>query len=172
MSKKTVNYRKINRKKVKNFSKNNKKRRKKSTKKRRKARGKEDEVPFILKKRLEQQGIYEPGIISKMLQDVTRNTVRAAITRKNLKDSYSNYIREKRKQKFSMQEKFEKNKKRIDEINKLLKDPKIMQTDGPSRSTRSKSKIESSNKYKQLISEKEKLVNENDSISYILSRRY
>jgi len=158
MSKKSINYRKINRKKY--------------TKKNRKARGKEHEVPFILKKRLEQQGIYEPGIISKMLQDITKNSVKAAISRKNLADSYSKYIQEKRKQKILMQEKFEENKKKIAEIKLALKDNKILLTDGPSNRTRSKSKSKLSNPYKELISEKEKLINENDSIRYILSHRY
>ena len=162
MSKKSINYRKINRKKI----------RKKYTKKNRKARGKEDEVPFILKKRLEQQGIYEPGIISKMLQDITKNSVKAAISRKNLADSYSKYFQEKRKQKILMQEKFEENKKKIAEIKLALKDNKILLTDGPSNRTRSKSKSKLSNPYKELISEKEKLINENDSIRYILSHRY
>ena len=171
MSKSNKIYSRINKKKVKKTTKNNNnKRRKKFTKK--KARGKEDELPFVLKKRLEQQGIYEPGLVSKMLQDITRNSVKAAITRKNLSHSYSKYIQEKRKQKFLMQEKFEKNKKRINEINKLLKDPKIIQTDSPSRSTRSKSKSKNSNQYRELISEKEKLENNNYSITYILSLRY
>ena len=50
--------------------------------KNRKGTGLEDEVPFLLKKRLETQGIYEPGIVREMLRDVTRNSVRAAMSRK------------------------------------------------------------------------------------------
>ena len=107
-----------------------------------------------------------------MLQDITKNSVKAAISRKKLADSYSKYIQEKRKQKILMQEKFEENKKKIAEIKLALKDNKILLTDGPSNRTRSKSKSKLSNPYKELISEKEKLINENDSIRYILSHRY
>lgn len=140
--------------------------------KNRKGKGPEDEVPFLLKKRLENQGIYEPGIVSEMLRDVTRNTVKAAMSRKRLMDSYKQYREEKKVQADSMKKKFEENKKRIDEINKLLKDKKILLTDSPSTRTRSKSKSKSNNQYSQLILEKERLINENHSISYILNRRF
>lgn len=138
----------------------------------RKGKGPEDEVPFLLKKRLENQGIYEPGIVSEMLKDVTRNTVKAAISRKRLMDSYKQYREEKKVQADSMKKKFEENKKRISEINLLLKDKKTLLTDGPSSRTRSKSKSGTSNLYRELISEKERLTNENNSISYILNNRF
>tara|TARA_B100000902_G_C27317459_1_gene922250 strand:+ start:3923 stop:4360 length:438 start_codon:yes stop_codon:yes gene_type:complete len=138
----------------------------------RKGKGLEDEVPFLLKKRLENQGIYEPGIISQMLKDVTRNTVKAAMSRKHLMDSYKQYREEKKLQADSMKKKFEKNKERIAKINILLKDKKTLLTDSPSTRTRSKSKSRTSNQYRELISEKERLVNENYSITYILNRRF
>ena len=75
--------------------------------KNRKGKGPEDEVPFLLKKRLENQGIYEPGIVSEMLKDVTRNTVKAAMSRKRLMDSYKQYREEKKVQADSMKKKFE-----------------------------------------------------------------
>ena len=140
--------------------------------KNRKGKGPEDEVPFLLKKRLENQGIYEPGIVSEMLKDVTRNTVKAAMSRKRLMDSYKQYREEKKVQADSMKKKFEENKKRIEEINILLKDKKTLLTDGPSTRTRSKSRSRPSNVYRELISEKEKLTNENSSITYILNRRF
>lgn len=145
-----------------------------------KGRGQEDELPFLLKKRLEKQGIYEPGIVSEMLRDVTRNSVKTAISRKHLMDSYKKYRDEKKVQADSMKEKRKKNKRRIEEIDLLLNKPEIMQTDAPSRSTRSQTKLkvlsinksQSSNEYKKLISEKERLINENSSITYILDRRF
>lgn len=137
-----------------------------------KGKGIEDEVPFLLKKRLENQGIYEPGIVSEILKDVTRNTVKAAMSRKRLMDSYKQYREEKKVQADSMKKKLEQNKERITEINVLLKDKKTLLTDGPSSRTRSKSKSGSSNLYRELISEKERLTNENSSISYILNNRF
>lgn len=138
----------------------------------RKGRGPEDEVPFLLKKRLESQGIYEPGIVNQMLRDVTRNTVKTAISRKRLMDSYKQYREEKKLQADSMKKKIKQNKERIAAINLQLKDKKILLTDGPSSRTRSKSKSKSSNLYRELISEKEKLINENSSLTYILTRRF
>ena len=138
----------------------------------RKGKGPEDEVPFLIKKRLERQDIYEPGIVSQILRDVTRNTVKAAMSRKRLMDSYKQYRKEKKQQADSMKKKLEQNRERITEINVLLKDKKILLTDGPSSRTRSKSKSGTSNLYRQLILEKERLINENDSITYILNSRF
>ena len=87
-------------------------------------------------------------------------------------DSYKQYREEKKVQADSMKKKFEENKKRIEEINILLKDKKTLLTDGPSTRTRSKSRSRPSNVYRELISEKEKLTNENSSITYILNRRF
>jgi hypothetical protein len=167
-----------------------------------KGRGPEDEVPFLLKKRLEKQGTYEPGIVSEMLRDVTRNSVKAAMSRKRLMDSYKKYREEKkieaamsrkrlmdsykkyREEKKieadTMKKKFRENKRRIEEIDLLLNKPEIMQTDAPSRSTRSQTKLkvisinksQPSNEYRKLISEKERLINENSSITYILNIRF
>ena len=159
--------------KTKNKTKNKRKnKRKNKTKEYKKGRGPEDEVPFLLKKRLENQGIYEPGIVSEMLKDVTRNTVKAAISRKRLMDGYKQYREEKKLQADSIKKKKEQNKERISEINTLLKDKKTLLTDSPSTRTRSKSKTRLSNQYTELISEKERLINENDSITYILNRRF
>ena len=107
-----------------------------------------------------------------MLKDVTRNTVKATMSRKRLMDSYKQYREEKKVQAASMKKKFEENKKRISEINRLLKDKKTLLTDGPSSRTRSKSKSTPSNLYRELISEKEKLINENYSFKYILSSKF
>lgn len=155
--------------KTKNKTKN---KRKNKTKQYKKGRGPEDEVPFLLKKRLENQGIYEPGIVSEMLKDVTRNTVKAAMSRKRLMDGYKQYREEKKLQADSMKKKKEQNKQRIAEINTLLKDKKTLLTDSPSSRTRSKSKSRPSNQYIELISEKERLINENNSITYILNHRF
>lgn len=144
----------------------------------RKGKGIEDEVPFLLKKRLENEGIYEPGIVSKMLRDVTRSSVKAAISRKHLMDSYKQFREEKKVQADSMKEKIKQNKERIIKIDVLLKDKKTLLTDSPSSRTRSKSKTkttrstDTSNQYRELISEKEKLINENSSILYILNKRF
>ena len=145
-----------------------------------KGRGPEDEVPFLLKKRLEKQGTYEPGIVSEMLRDVTRNSVKAAMSRKRLMDSYKKYREEKKIEADTMKKKFRENKRRIEEIDLLLNKPEIMQTDAPSRSTRSQTKLkvisinksQPSNEYRKLISEKERLINENSSITYILNIRF
>ena len=136
-----------------------------------KGRGPEDEVPFLLKKRLENQDIYEPGIISKILKDVPRNTVKAAISRKSLMDSYKQHIKEKKLEADSLKKKFKQNEERIKKINELLQDKKILQTDGPSNRTRSKSKSKQNNLYINLNSEKQELISENHSIKYNLNHR-
>jgi len=125
-----------------------------------------------LKKRLEIQGIYEPGIVREMLRDVTRNSVRAAMSRKHLMDSYKQFSEEKKLQTDSMKKKFRENKKRIQEIDILLKDKEILLTDGSSTRTRSKSKSTPRNQYRELISEKERLTSKNSSITYILNHRF
>ena len=94
------------------------------------------------------------------------------MSRKRLMDSYKQYREEKNVQADSMKKKFGENKKRIQEIDILLKDKKTLLTDSPSTRTRSKSKSKSNNQYSQLILEKERLINENDSISYILNRDF
>ena len=145
MSKKDIKYTRIKKKK---FTKNRKKRIKKSTKKNKiKAFGKEYLIPYSLTRFLEKHGVYEPGIVKIILHDISIQDVKKGI----------------------MQEKFEKNKKRIIEIDNLLKDPKILQTDGPSRCTRSKEKKDSwkrCNKFNKLISEKERLIKENYFITH------
>ena len=57
-------------------------------------------------------------------------------------------------------------------IFKGVKDKKTLLTDGPSIRTHLKSRSRPSNVYSKLISKKERLTNENSSITYILNRRF
>ena len=136
-------------------------------------RGAEDEVPFLLKKQLEKHNVYQPELVSKMLTGVLRESVKASIARKRLMDTYREYRETLKQEKESADKQIKENNKRLQEIERLLLDPKILLGDGPSRSTRGSKKInpDQISEYRRLLDERERLRRQNDSITYRLSRR-
>lgn len=57
-----------------------------------KGKGREDEVPYLLKEVFSKKGVYEPGLVRKILTNVPKKSVTKAITDKELMTIYKKHV--------------------------------------------------------------------------------
>ena len=132
-------------------------------------RGKEDEVPFLLKQKLEDMGMYEPGIVQNIMSDVPKTSVKRAITMAD----YRKWHKEKeiRKQKIRTDnlEIMRKSKKEIKELEDRLLEIDSLRQDGPARRTRGSKRSESHQNWAKDIVNMKARIEELRRLTYRLS---
>ena len=130
-----------------------------------KGKGPEDEVPYLLKKLFSKEGVYEPGLVDKILTNVPKKSVTKAINDKKLMAVYRKHIDDRALKKSKLETQLKEKVEELKIIQEKLEDPKIIRSNGPSRSTRSASKKSQQSEYDTLTNKKKKIESEIDTLT-------
>jgi len=120
---------------------------KKSKKNKMKGKGSANELPFLLKKVFSKKGVYEPGLVDKILKNIPKKSYAQSIKYRKIQDQLKN-----------------KNKE-LEEIKEKLQKPEIISSNGPARSTRSASKKSQQSEYTTLNNRKNRIEREIDTLN-------
>jgi len=132
-------------------------------------RGKEHEVPFLLKQKLEDMGMYEPGIVQNIMSDVPKHSTKRAITMADYRKWHKENEIRKQKIRTDNLEIMRKSKKEIKELeDRLLKIDRLRQ-DGPARRTRGSKHSESQQKWAEDTAKMKARIEELFRLNYRLS---
>ena len=120
---------------------------KKSKKNKMKGKGSANELPFLLKKIFSKKGVYEPGLVDKILTNIPKKSYAESIKYRKIQDQLKN-----------------KNKE-LEKIKEKLQKPEIISSNGPARSTRSASKKSQQSEYTTLNNRKNRIESEIDTLN-------
>ena len=140
---------------------------KQSKKNKIKGKGPENEVPYLLKKLFSKEGVYEPGLVDKILTNIPKKSVTKAIRDKKLMAVYRKHIDDRALKKSKLETQLKEKLEELKKIKEQLQKPEIISSNGPSRSTRSarKKSQQSEYEYDTLTNKKKKIEKEIDTLT-------
>ncbi len=140
---------------------------KKSKKNKMKGKGREDEVPYLLKEVFSKKGVYEPGLVRKILTYVPKKSVTKTINDRDLMTIYKKHVSDRALQKSKLETQLKEKVEELKKIKEQLQKPEIISSNGPSRSTRSarKKSQQSEYEYDTLTNKKKKIEKEIDTLT-------
>lgn len=159
--------------------KNNKKRNSKKILKKnlRFAKGKEHEIPFLIKEMLDRTSkfnfnkeFYNEDLMKEIMSYIPIPDVKKAIRRSELMRSYANHLKEKKIKVEKINQEIEKNEKILIKKKEELKQLNSLGLDGPSRRTRSQGRYNKDAKIQDLEKEITNLTRSIDSMKYRLKK--
>jgi len=114
---------------------------KKSKKNKIKGKGREyevrfDELPFLLKEVFSKKGVYEPGLVDKILTNIPKKSYAESIKYRKMQDQYR-----------KIQDQLKNKNEELEEIERQLQNKKVISSNGPSTNTHAASKKTQQSEY-------------------------
>ena len=138
---------------------------KKSKKNKMKGKGPENELPYLLKKVFSKKGIYEPGLVDKILTNIPKKSVTKAITDKKLMTIYKKHVAYRALEKSKLETQLKEKVEELKKIKEQLQKPEIISSNGPASNTRSASINPQQSKYTTLNNRKTRIESEIDTLT-------
>jgi len=139
------------------------------------AKGKEHEMPFLIKGMLDKTSktiynkeFHNEDLMKEIMSNIPIQHVKKAIRRSDLMKSYANHLEEKKVRVEKLKEDIEKNEKLLIKKKEELKKLNSLGFDGPSRRTRSQGRYNQDTKIQELEKEITDLTRSIDTMKYRL----
>ena len=138
---------------------------KKSKKNKMKGKGNANEVPFLLKEVFSKKGVYEPGLVDKILTNIPKKSVTKAINDKKLMAIYKKHVAYRALEKSKLETQLKEKVEELKKIKEQLQKPEIISSNGPASNTRSASINPQQSKYTTLNNRKTSIESEIDTLT-------